>query len=307
TFFMLHPPTGIDSFEFADLTVTEDSAKAKMKVYLLGGQSNMDGRADNDDLPSELQLPQSDVQIYFEGSWYDLQPGLSFLQLGQSFGPEVTFGRELADSYNEKIALIKYARGGTSLAGDWDPVSGSHYNIFLNEVEDALSTLVTQYDVEVAGMIWMQGERDSKFLDMANAYEANLTDFIAAVRVEFSVADMPFVIGQISEAGTWTYGNIVRQAQADVSENVGDTALVITSDLTLNGDGIHYDAPGQMTLGIRFADAMILLEQGCGKWGYAPADFNEDCVVNMEDFALFALNWLSCSIPEGDGCVNYLE
>ena len=126
---LLLPPAGIDSMEFANISVTEISTKAKMKVYLLGGQSNMDGRADNDDLPSELQLPQSDVQIYFEGSWYDLQPGLSFLQLGQSFGPEVTFGRELADSYNEKIALIKYARGGTSLAQDWNPVSGSTIRI----------------------------------------------------------------------------------------------------------------------------------------------------------------------------------
>ena len=118
---------------------------------------------------------------------------------------------------------------------------------------------------------------------------------------------MPFVIGQISESSAWIYGSIVRQAQANVSENVAHAALVITGDLTLNADGIHYDGPGQMILGERFADAVILLERGCGDWGYSPADINRDCVANMEDFVLFATNWLSCSIPNVNGCEIYLE
>jgi hypothetical protein len=279
-----------------------------LSIYLLGGQSNMDGRADNDDLPVELQSSQSDVQIYFEGSWQELQPGLSFLQPGQSFGPEVTFGRTRADSDSwQPMALIKYARGGTSLADDWKPGTGPHYIAFMNTVNSALATIDPQYDPVIAGMIWMQGERDSKYLAMANAYEQNLTDFIQAIRTEFTEPNLPFVIGQISEASVWTYGAIVRQAQANVSQNVADTELVITSDLTLNADGIHYDAQGQMTLGTRFANKIILLEQNCGGWGYAPGDINKDCIVNLEDLALLASSWMSCSTQMVAGCINYLE
>jgi hypothetical protein len=33
-------------------------------------------------------------------------------------------------------------------------------------------------------------------------------------------------------------------------------------------------------------------ELGCGDWDYEPADFNQDCYVNLLDFAEFALNFL---------------
>ena len=31
---------------------------------------------------------------------------------------------------------------------------------------------------------------------------------------------------------------------------------------------------------------------GCGDWGYYDTDLNQDCYVNLEDFAMFAINWL---------------
>jgi len=40
----------------------------------------------------------------------------------------------------------------------------------------------------------------------------------------------------------------------------------------------------------------------CGAWGYDHRDVNEDCYVNLADFALFYSQWLICVQPYGDGC-----
>ena len=42
----------------------------------------------------------------------------------------------------------------------------------------------------------------------------------------------------------------------------------------------------------------------CGEWGYLPMDFNKDCVVDVVDFSQFANEWLSCTQPYADGCIN---
>jgi len=264
------------------LPYTATSAAEPLQVFLLAGQSNMRGHGYNSDLPPELQLPQEDVLIYHNGAWGYLRPGLG--KDMDRFGLEVTFGRETADAMpGDSIALIKHADGGTSLAVDWRPPSaggqtGTAYSTFLQIVDDALASLDGQYQPHIAGMCWMQGEADSGALDMANDYEQNLVFFIQDMRSHFGLPQMPFVIGQISEAEVWTYGEIVRTAQLNVSETIAQTGLVVTSDLQLV-DSWHYDSAGQIALGRRFAAQMQELLQPKG-------DLNRDGVVNFLDYAI---------------------
>jgi hypothetical protein len=257
-----------------------------LKVFLLAGQSNMKGHGFNSDLPAQLQQEQTDVLIHFNGSWGYLRPGLGKDE--DRFGLEVYFGRTTADALpDEKIALVKYAFGGTSLAVDWRPPgaggqTGTLYLSFLQNVADALASLEPQYEPNIAGMCWMQGEADSDDIDMANAYEQNLVFFIQDLRDHFGLPRMPFVIGQISEAPVWTYGQIVRTAQLNVSRTVPNTAMVITSDQWLV-DQWHYDSAGQIVIGQRFAGAMLELLTGS-------PDINGDGVVNFLDYAILRRN-----------------
>lgn len=228
-------------------------------VYLLGGQSNMDGRATASGLPVALQSAQTDVLFYHDASGggvasntlTSLAPGS-----GTDFGPEVTFGRTLADARPDlNIALIKYARGGTDLADDWDPDTGANYAAFASTVAGGIAALeAAGHTPVISGMLWMQGEADSNSGANAAAYEANLTAFIAAVRDAYG-SDLPFVVGEIRRLNA--NDDTVADAQQAVADADALTVLIDTGDLTWKGaTDVHLDAGGQIALGERYAGAI---------------------------------------------------
>ncbi len=246
-----------------------------VKVILLGGQSNMDGRAPGSGLPTSpvnLQQEQTDV-LFYQGnaSGGSYLPGNTLIYLAPgsgskspsapTFGPEVTFGRAIADACpHEQFALIKYGLGGSKLATDWNPATGAAYAAFRNTVAGGLAALTNAgYDYEIVGMLWMQGESDST-TTYANAYQANLTAFIADIRSRYG-QDIPFVIGE-----TWrnegdsshpgTLGDIVSGAQQSVANADDHVGFVSTRTFNFQ-DEFHLNASGQMNLGSGMADYLI--------------------------------------------------
>jgi len=234
----------------------QEPTNGMIKVFLLGGQSNMSGSGTAvSDLPPELQGAQSDI-LFFHGSssaLEHLQPGS-----GSSYGPEITFGRAVADTFtNDTFALIKYARGATDLENDWNPATGSTYTVFRNVVSNGLNALVQAgYAVEIVGMLWTQGERDAR-LGFEAAYETNLHEFVADVRSRYGVG-LPFFVSQLSSQQTSLPASglaKVRQAQASIAAVDPDTYLIVTDTFDMGDDNLHFSSAGQMALGQGFADA----------------------------------------------------
>lgn len=240
-----------------------------LHVYLLAGQSNMDGRALQQGMPANL-LSQSDVLLYARDGNAILGNGLVPLQPASNtfnnslrdFGPELTFGRTMADARpNLNFALIKHAVGSTSLAVNWNPTNGAAYTAFRQTVSNGLTALANAgHTYEIAGFLWMQGESDAFDADQAAAYNANLTALIADVRTRYG-ADLPFLIGQLPSgqyAPTPPAGHAaVRQAQANVAQLNAMAELIVTDTFTLKADVIHFDALGQQKLGQAFAQAAL--------------------------------------------------
>jgi hypothetical protein len=111
-----HPPAGLLCLLVSLLAPSVAVAEEPVQVFLLAGQSNMAGRARTSKLPQSLQQPQADVVFHYgdenSQTTTTLRPGS-----GRDFGPEITFGRTLANSQpSEPLALIKHADGGTSLS-----------------------------------------------------------------------------------------------------------------------------------------------------------------------------------------------
>ncbi len=247
---------GICAIGLALLSQAPLSQAATVKVFLLGGQSNMDGRAESSGLPTELQSPQDDVLFYYGSTLTTLRPGS-----GTDFGPEVTFGRTIADALpSETFGLIKYAVGGTSLDADWDPATGSTYTAFRNTVTNGLAAITgAGHTYEIVGMLWTQGERDAITGRTAAQYEADLDEFVADVRTRYG-ADLPFFLSQLSSGQTAINSTglaAIRAAQESYAASDPLAWMIETDGMTLKTDNLHFDAAGQIDLGEAFGQAYI--------------------------------------------------
>ena len=105
-------------------------------------------------------------------------------------------------------------------------------------------------------MIWAQGESDADTTANANAYEANLENFISDIRLTYGT-DLDFAIAQLSTSQTALDSQLlatIRSGQASVAANDPNT-FAIDSDAFYEGDGLHYNANGQVALGNALAVA----------------------------------------------------
>ena len=242
-----------------------------VRLFILAGQSNMNGGGNTAEIPSCRKTPPGNVHLYQDS---EERPLLS----RERFGPEIGFAQVLASAFpDDDIVLYKLGRSGANLYYDWNPdgksqgpedkYRGPLYSMLFTEVE----ALRQRYAVgntlpEVSGMVWMQGERDAVFEVMAHAYERNLTAFLSAVRRDTGNRKLPVMIGQIAprqyrlDDNTFQhpFRHVVQQAQRTVASADALVELVETTDLPQN-DNLHFDTAGQLLLGRRSANAYLKL------------------------------------------------
>jgi alpha-galactosidase len=128
------------------VSITLSQAKP-VKVFILAGQSNMDGQADvrtidflgEDKDPARAALlktfkpdgknfvTRDDVWVANGGVYDKLQTGFGgrkdYDKLGSKIGPEYSFGYFMGEALEEQVLLIKYGPGGQSLYVNFRPPS----------------------------------------------------------------------------------------------------------------------------------------------------------------------------------------
>lgn len=221
------------------MALSQQSDVDTVRLFYLGGQSNMDGYGYNSELPDELNKTFGDIQIYHGnpvgddepngglGLWEKLRPGhgRGFStdgkenNLSDRFGVELSFAQKLQELYpNDEIALIKYSKGGTSIDsvaaedfGCWEPdyvgeKGINQYDHFLKTVRNAMDVKDIDGDgreehLVPSGIIWMQGESDAGYSEaVAKRYYSNLKRLMDLIRAVFRVDDLPVALGKISDS-----------------------------------------------------------------------------------------------------------
>ena len=212
---------------FAGISLGQNTQKTK--VFLLAGQSNMDGRGDASKLSeAEMKLlTNASQKIHFvykgtvgEGNAIRYDGALDFtnpwnfvkqkFRIEKCFGPELFFGVELVKNYPKQDYLfIKRSQGGTSLYGAWNPNWSFEKASFFNEQDkpklyqdfidlvDAELAELHPDSYEIVGMLWVQGETDSNTSNgsvAADTYHLNLENLINSVRDHYDIPDLPFLI-----------------------------------------------------------------------------------------------------------------
>ncbi len=286
------------------IATDQTSAESEVfRLYFLGGQSNMAGHGLVRELPDSLLSVDVDIWIFDGnptgdnddkggmGKWEHLEPGHGSgfnsdgvkNMLSHKFGPELSFAKTIKRLYpDEKIAIIKYAKGGSSIDslaartfGCWeiDFQSGDNqFDYFLKTVNSALSNLDINDNgipdqLVPAGIVWMQGESDAIISeDIPKRYSYNLKRLMDLIRATFRDDDLPVVIGKISDSGldnngkTWPYGELVQYAQEEFVRNDKNAAIVRSTKDYQYSDPYHYDTFGYIDLGKNFAEAIYSLD-----------------------------------------------
>lgn len=263
------------------LLVFPEMPRARVRAFLLGGQSNMVGYGRQDDLPSRADVPG--VWIWSaaygrSGTWQPLGPG--FGRNDSCFGPELSLGSALAEILSaDTVVLLKTAIGGTSLAEEWRPPSRGTPGIFYPYLRIWHGLASDQWPWQgsafpaLSGVFWLQGESDALDSAMAASYAVNLQSFIEDVRNDWQDSSLPWVVGMLDSTTAWIHVAQIRTAQRLVASNVPRVALVET--IGLSDDGAHFDSRGLTDLGRMFAEAWLALAKeplqpvGMGKTPWA--------------------------------------
>lgn len=175
---------------------------------------------------------------------------------GAGVGPGLSFARALRVRHPEwRIGLVPTAVGGSPL-DQWQPGAPLLKAALERAAEAAPAG-------QFAGVIWHQGENDSRFPEKAATYSDRLTRTIEAFRENLGRPELPFIAGEL---GPFLADNVdpgfpglptVTRAILTLPERVAFTAIASARGLNHIGDHVHLDTPSQVLFGERYAAAYL--------------------------------------------------
>ncbi len=227
------------SLGFAGPAMAAQGGKSPVQVFILVGQSNMQGHGEVNINPKSTNggkgtlqfmvknpataakckhivdaagnwVVRKDVWIWFLGKKGGLTTGYGARE--GLIGPEFQFGHAVGDAIDNQVLIIKCAWGGKSIQKDFRPPSsggevGPYYKEMMQHIKDVLGNIKANfpdYDgrgFELAGFGWHQGWNDGCSVEATAEYAKNMANFIRDIRKEFKCKDLPFVIANSGFGG----------------------------------------------------------------------------------------------------------
>ncbi|HMP76102.1 MAG TPA: sialate O-acetylesterase [Kiritimatiellia bacterium] len=252
-------------------------------VWLLGGQSNMEGLG----FLRDAGRPHPMVRAFtMDDRWGVARDPLHMLSIAvdpvhggnpggkppaklvKGVGPGLYFGIDMWKRTGVPQGLIACAHGGTSMA-QWDPARRDEGG---RSLYGAMVRRLRKNGGRVAGLLWYQGESDAN-AETGPLYHDRMVNLIRAIRRDTGDARLPVAMVQISRVAGWlpdteVAWNALQEAQRLLPLSVKRLHVVPAIDLTLD-DGIHISGRCQKRLGRRLAEAMDVLRRGA-KAGLPP-------------------------------------
>jgi hypothetical protein len=237
----------------AGLPLSISAAEEHCHIYLLMGQSNMVGRGELTRWPPHPRLPCFNKA----GSWIPAVDPLHETSSRDRVGPGVSFGHGMLHVVDQDvtIGLVPCAVGGSPLSR-WEK-RGDLYEATVRRAREA-----TKHGT-LAGILWMQGEKDAKDAALAKSYEKRLDAMVFDFRHEFGMPELPFVAAlpckELAQRDDRPGAELVAEALQRLPRRVRHAAIVDSSGLKSTGDQTHFSTESQRELGRRYAQAMAAL------------------------------------------------
>ena len=236
-----------------------------MNSFLMLGQSNMAGRGDFGEV-EEINNPL--CKMLRNGKWIAMSEPINpdrgiFGYFHSGVGLAASFADEYAKYFNEEIGLIPCADGGTAIK-QWQP----NELLFDNAVAQAK---LAQRTSEIVGILWHQGENDSKNFEDVELYRERFLNLFVHLFKELNLPkETPIIIGELGEfMCNWENGECkdikqkckyVQEINAilnNLSEELPCSAFVSAKGLTCKNDGIHFNSKSYREFGKRYFQAYL--------------------------------------------------
>ena len=182
---------------------------SKVKLFVFAGHRNMEGeRSFIQDLvgpDAGLLKPMPSVAYKYNlaggqkvsNGWEALRP----TGLYDTFGPELSFARELIETGTEPFAIGKFTHSGSQII-DWTPdgsmaKSRNLYRKFISFINECVRELEAEGNVvELAGIVYHLGENDMSMPPYRRDAATWLEDMIAQSRIDLADAKLPWFVSQ---------------------------------------------------------------------------------------------------------------
>lgn len=279
-----------------------------MDVYLILGQSNAsarcagslcwkydkgypeDGNFSSKRFPDEMGELDNTYLLNefggFEKATYGLArySSVGKVPFSQAIGVGWTFAKKLTKN-GKKLGLIVNSRGGTAI-DVWQKkyapsaIEKAEYRKYAigyqegnlyNETKRRLSAALKRYpNAKFKGVIWLHGESDATKVNNEQInYATETGKFINAIRTDFAVPELPFLITEVSKRVNplnrpkWSH-TMVNEQIHNIAKNDANVKVASVNGLTAfdakpenNDVGIHWDHTSYRTLGERLAEFVL--------------------------------------------------
>lgn len=223
------------------------------------GQSNAAGYGATSELTDQsLVAAYPSVPFWYRSNDYVSTALGSVAPIGtNNIGEELKLARlmDAAKPAGDVVAILKVAKGGSTLYGNWrshegDPYpppptyagKGDWWTLLETHYAAAVAALAARYPNHLmvpALLVWAQGESDASN-DQGVEYEARLGAFLDDLRTLTGNANMHAVVHKLSDDFTWgsvEATNEVRASQAAAVVADGIATLIDNDDFTLYNSG----------------------------------------------------------------------
>ncbi len=232
-------------------------------LAILAGQSNATGRGLISASAFAPNETVANTQIFnsSNSTWATLQAGVNNAGFTTShLGCEMNLAKKFTTLSGKNLQILKSTADGLPITS-WDTANSNFINLQL-AMRRAKWALEDDGYVPKPFFIWYQGESDAQTNAEAIAYAARLQSFLNALMATPGFEQMLSYIVQIAQNPVYADTGTVVNAQMTTCMTTPFSAYchyVETSDIAVNSDQNHIDAPSLDALGERIARRYLRL------------------------------------------------
>lgn len=231
-------------------------AKKKVWVFVMAGQSNMAGRGQVE--PEDTVSNERILSINKAGELVLAKEPLNLNELSMvGLDCGMSFARTMLKSCPPDVSILVLHTA----------VGGSSIQKWIHDSVHREVPLLTNFKTRVAvankygtikGIIWHQGEADANNKGIP-VYASRLDTLFGMFRKICGNNNLPIVMGELGHFSKTSHEPFmqVNQIMHEHASKDPFSAVVKTKDLDHKGDFLHFNAVGQRTLGMRYAEVFI--------------------------------------------------